>query len=130
MIPAALSALVCAPASMMAMAPNVTLFAVGMTIFQLGGAVAIVVPVIAINFRIPNELRGRTFGLYVISAAIGGSLSAPTVATVSAFLGGDAMLGRAMAGVGAPLALLAAACLAMTMRSGRKDGVKPLSAAA
>ncbi|NIJ37184.1 MFS family permease [Sphingopyxis panaciterrae] len=129
MIPAALSALACAPASTMAMAPSVTLFAVGMIIFQLAGAIAIVVPVIAINFRIPNELRGRTFGLYVISAAVGGSLSAPAIATLSAFLGGDAMLGRAMAGVGVPLALLASVCLAMTMRSGRKHGIKAMSAA-
>ncbi|QRF63368.1 MFS transporter [Variovorax paradoxus] len=128
MLPAAVAALVCAPASTMALASNVKLFAVGMTIFQLAAAVAIVVPVIAINFRIPNELRGRTFGLYVIAAAIGGSLAAPTVATLSKFLGGEAMLGRAMAGVGVPLALLAALCLAMTLRSSRKGPAQAVSA--
>jgi len=72
---------------------------------------------IAINFQMPNELRGRTFGLYVMASAVGGSLAAPAVATLSGLLGGEAMLGRAMAGVGVPLALLAALCLAMTMKT-------------
>ncbi|HUD93643.1 MFS transporter [Sphingobium sp.] len=121
MIPAAIAALLCAPATTMAMAPDVGIFAIAMTVFQLSYSVAIVVPVISINFRVPNELRGRTFGLYVISSAIGSSLSAPAVAALSAMLGGEAMLGHAMAGVGAPLALLAAICLAATMRAGRKN---------
>src|SRR5690606_10957880 len=60
MRPAAIGALLCAPASFMAIAPGIALFAAGMTLFQLSAAVAIVVPVIAINFRVPNELRGRT----------------------------------------------------------------------
>ena len=127
MIPAAIAALVCAPASAMAMAPSVTLFAVGMTVFMLGFSIAIVVPAIAINFQIPNELRGRTFGLYIVAGAMGSSLSAPGVATLSTFLGGEAMLGRAMAGVGAPLALLAAGCLAMTIAFGRKLEGRPVN---
>lgn len=116
-LPAAAGALVCAPASTMAIAPSVACFAAGMTVFQLAAAIAVVVPVIAINFQMPNELRGRTFGLYVMASAVGGSLAAPAVATLSGLLGGEAMLGRAMAGVGVPLALLAALCLAMTMKT-------------
>ncbi|MEE4453383.1 MFS transporter [Novosphingobium resinovorum] len=129
MTPAALAALLCAPATAMAMAPDVRLFAVAMTLFQLAYSVAIVVPVISINFRVPNELRGRTFGLYVISSAIGSSLSAPAVAALSGAMGGEAMLGRAMAGVGAPLALLAAICLAATMRAGRRENIATVGAA-
>lgn len=127
MVPAAVAALFCAPATTMAMAPDVRLFAVAMTLFQLAYSVAIVVPVISINFRVPNELRGRTFGLYVISSAIGSSLSAPAVAALSRAMGGEAMLGRAMAGVGVPLALLSAIFLAATMWTGHRKKIAVLS---
>lgn len=130
MIPSALGALLCAPASAMAMAPSVALFAVGMAIFLFAFSVAIVVPAIAINFRIPSELRGRTFGLYIVSGAVGSSLAAPAVAKLADVLGGEAMLGRAMAGVGLPLALLAGFCLAMTIRPGRKHGAETATAGA
>ncbi|MCO7597476.1 MULTISPECIES: MFS transporter [Pseudomonas] len=125
MIPAAIGALVCAPASAMGMAPGVSLFAGALTVFQLAVSVAIVVPVIAINFLIPNELRGRAFGLYIISGAIGSSLSAPSVAALSGLLGGEHMLGYAMAGVGAPMAVLAAACLAITAKASPKGNNEP-----
>lgn len=129
MIPAALGALICAPASAMGMAPGVTLFAGALTVFQLAVSVAIVVPVIAINFLIPNELRGRAFGLYIISGAIGSSLSAPAVAGLSGLLGGEHMLGYAMAGVGAPMAIMAAACLAKTAKSSPKRHTGPTASA-
>lgn len=130
MIPAAIGALVCAPASAMGMAPGVSLFAGALTVFQLAVSVAIVVPVIAINFLIPNELRGRAFGLYIISGAIGSSLSAPAVAALSGLLGGEHMLGYAMAGVGAPMAVLAAACLAITAKVSSKGDNGPVANAA
>lgn len=130
MIPAAIGALVCAPASVMAIMPSVALFAVSLTVFQLAAAVAIVVPVIAINFLIPNELRGRAFGLYIISGAIGSSLSAPAVAALSGILGGETMLGYAIAGVGAPMAVLAAVCLALTAKSSPKGMTGPDSSVA
>lgn len=130
MIPAAISALICAPASAMAIMSSVTLFAVTLTVFQLAAAVAIVVPVIAINFLIPNELRGRAFGLYIIAGAIGSSLSAPAVAALSGLLGGEGMLGYAMAGVGAPMAVLAATCLAITAKFSPRGDVAPVADAA
>ena len=114
--PAALAALCGAPACFLAMMPNLAAFAMAAVVFIVSYAIAISVPVIAINFRIPNELRGLVMGLYVVTVSLGGAVSGPLVALVSEGLGGEARLGESMALVGAPLALLAAACLWWTSR--------------
>ncbi|MCJ2184100.1 MFS transporter [Novosphingobium sp. 1949] len=117
MLPAAIGALLCAPAACMALAPSVFGFATLLTIYCLAYAPAMMVPVIAINFRIPNELRGLAFGLNVVCVAVATAISAPLVAQVSQWLGGEHMLGRAMAGVGVPFALAAALCFWFASRS-------------
>jgi MFS family permease len=120
---AALAALCCIPASFMAMMPSLVPFAAAAVVFMIAYAIAISVPVIAINFRIPNELRGLVMGLYVVTVSVGGAVSGPLVALASGWLGGEAHLGESMALVGAPFALLAAACLGWTAR--RSANVEP-----
>lgn len=108
MLPAIYASLLCAPASFLAMMPNLEWFAAGAVLFTLAYAIAISMPMIAISLRIPNELRGAVMGLYIVTVSVSGAVAAPLVALASSALGGDARLGEAMAMVGAPSALLAA----------------------
>lgn len=107
MMPAAIAATLCAPAAFMALTPNVIWFAAFSAVFAIAGGIAIAIPVIAIGLRIPNELRGLTMGLYVVLISVTGAIGSPLVGFVSSALGGEMMLGHAMAAVGAPFALLA-----------------------
>jgi len=129
MRPAAIAALLCVPASFMAVMPNLIWFALCAMLFTIAYAVAISIPVIAINFRIPNELRGAVMGLYVVTVAVAGAAAAPLVAVAGKMLGGDAMLGEGMAVIGAPFALLAALCFWRTSRTDAEppgeEGVAP-----
>jgi MFS family permease len=108
MMPAVYASLLCAPASFLAVMPNLGWFAAAAVLFTLAYAIAISMPMIAISLRIPNELRGAVMGLYIVTVSISGAVAAPLVALASSALGGDARLGEAMAMVGAPSALLAA----------------------
>lgn len=109
MRPAIYASLLCVPASFLAMAPGLGWFAAGVMVFTAAYAVAITLPIIAISLNIPNELRGAALGLYIVTVSLGAAAAAPLVALASQALGGDAMLGRGMASIGAPSALLAAA---------------------
>jgi MFS family permease len=125
MMPAAVAALTVGFASVMAVTPNVVCFAIVTAVFGFACGVGISIPVIALNFRIPNELRGLSMGLYVVLFAIAGAVSAPLVAAVSQSIGGDAMIGRAMAIVGIPLGLMAAACFWGASRTDLADCPRP-----
>jgi len=116
--PAAFAAALCVPASCVAMMPDLAWFAISSICFTICYAVSISIPMIAITFRIPNELRGAVMGLYIVTVSLGGAIAAPLVALAGTALGGDAMLGRAMALVGAPSALLAALCFWWASRGG------------
>lgn len=105
--PAVLGAFLMAPASCMSLAPSAPGFAFLLSIFGVASAMASVVPSIAINFRIPNGIRGLAVGLCVLCAAAMSAASPPLVGVVSQILGGEQMLGTAMTIVGAPFALLA-----------------------
>jgi MFS family permease len=129
MQPAAFAAAACAPASFVAMMPNLVWFAVAAICFTVAFAVAITIPMVAISFTIPNELRGVVMGFYVVTVSLGGAFAAPLVAMASAAFGGDAMLGHGMAAVGAPFALMASACFWWASR-GRKLSAQPVPAAA
>ncbi|MEJ5979623.1 MFS transporter [Novosphingobium sp. PS1R-30] len=106
--PAAVAAAVCAPASFMAMMPDLAWFAASTVCFTIAYAIAISIPMIAIALRIPNQLRGAAMGFYIVTVSLAGVVAAPLVAWVGAALGGEDMLGRGMAAVGAPSACLAA----------------------
>jgi MFS family permease len=116
-MPAVVASILCAPASFVATMPNTIWFAVLATLFLLVSGIAIAVPVMAISFRIPNELRGLSMGLYVVLVAIAGMIGAPLVGALSTAMGGDMMLGWAMAAVGAPASLLTAFSLWFASRA-------------
>jgi MFS family permease len=108
MLLAALAAALCIPGSFLAMTAGIWGFAALMSVFMIASGVAVSIPVIVINFRIPNELRGLCMGLYIVLISLSGMIGAPLIGYASQRLGGDAMLGEAIALVGAPFALLAA----------------------
>lgn len=107
-LPAAIAALLCAPASCLAMMPDMVGLAALGILFLIASGVAVSIPVIAINFRIPNELRGAAIGIYVLVISITAALGAPLIGATSDLMGGSMMLGHAMAAVAGPSALLAA----------------------
>lgn len=127
MLPAAIAATLCAPAAFMALTPNVIWFAAFSAVFAVAGGIAIAIPVIAISLRIPNELRGLTMGLYVVLISVTGAIGSPLVGFVSGILGGEMMLGHAMAAVGAPFALLAGLSFWIATRAG-PGGADPAAA--
>ncbi|MGN6821049.1 MAG: MFS transporter [Sphingomonas sp.] len=105
--PAMVAALCCAPATLMAVMPSLPLFALWVTIFTIGYAVALAITIIALNFGVPNELRGAAIGINVVAISIAGALAGPLVAFVGEIAGG---LGVAIALVGGPLSLIGAFC--------------------
>lgn len=107
--PAAIAALCCAPASLMAVMPSLPLFALCVAVFTVCCAVGAAISIIALNFGVPNELRGAAIGINVVAVSIAGAFAAPLVAWVGG-MEGVGGLGPAMALVGGPLALLAAVC--------------------
>lgn len=118
--PAVVASALCAPTAFMATMPDALWFAVFAALFLLVASVAIAVPVISISFRIPNELRGLCVGLYVVLVALAGMVGAPMVGALSTAMGGDMMLGWAIAAVGAPASLLAAFSLWFASRAPAK----------
>lgn len=119
---AALAAIMCIPTSFLAMMPGTGGFGALAGIFMIASGIAISIPVIVINLRIPNELRGLCMGMYVVLISVSGMIGAPLIGYASQRLGGDAMLGGAIALVGAPFALIAAVSfwVAGTSRSDRQ----------
>jgi MFS family permease len=118
MLPAMWSAIIVAPTCCLAIMPNVPLFAMMAALFFFFNGVAIAIPIVSMNFRLPNELRGLAMGMQVlVTSAVGAGIS-PMVGFVGATIGGEMMIGQAMAIVGVPMALLAALFLWLTSRSG------------
>jgi MFS family permease len=105
---AAIAAALCIPGSLLALMPHAWEFGALTSLFMIASGAAVSIPVIVINFRIPNELRGLCMGLYVVLISLSGMIGAPLIGYTNQQIGGDTNLGYAMALVGAPLALLAA----------------------
>lgn len=108
LVVAAIAAAVSIPCTFLADVPDARWLAVIGSLYVLACGIATAIPVIAINMLIPNELRGLCMGLYVILCAIAAMVGAPLVGLVSGLLGGEMMLGQAIAIVCAPLAATAA----------------------
>ncbi len=107
-LPAAIVVALSIPCTMMGMMPNVTGFAVLASLFMFFNGIGMTLPVLAINFIMPNNLRGLCIGTYIVLLAIAGTIGAPLVAYVGRLLGGDMMIGYAIAVVCAPLAAVSA----------------------
>lgn len=111
MLPAVIGAALCVIGAFLAMTPNVFWFGCAAALFNLSYGVSATVAVVAINFRVPNELRGMTMGLSVVTMAVASATFPTLVAVVGKGLGDR--LGEAMAAVAAPCALVAAVCFWM-----------------
>lgn len=124
LIPAFVAALATAPLSFFALAPGVPLFAGMLALNLMMGAVTATIGVIAITLNIPNEIRGLALGTNVFVSAVFGVATAPAaIALLSKMLGGEAMLGQAIAGVSFPSSLLAAFFFLLAMRGARRTGI-------
>jgi MFS family permease len=124
LIPALIAALATAPLSFFALAPGVPLFAAMLALNLMMGAATATIGVIAITLNIPNEIRGLALGSNVFVSAVFGVATAPAaIALLSQLLGGEAMLGQAIAGVSLPGALLAAVFFVLAMRGARRTGL-------
>lgn len=117
LLPAVFAALAAAPLSLFALAPNVGSFAALLALDLFCAGLIPTVGVIAIALNIPNEIRGRAIGSYVLVTAVLGTATAPAaIAFISRALGGETMLGHAIVIVSVPAALAAAACFLVAMR--------------
>lgn len=122
LLPAALASLAIAPLALFALAPTIPLFALMLGAALLFGAAVAIIGVVAITLNIPNEIRGLAIGASVFMTAVFGVATGPAaIALVSQWLGGEAMLGSAIALVAAPCALLAALFFALAMRGAQEQ---------
>ena len=117
MLPAAALAALCIPCTLMGLMPSAAGFAVLCALYLLFNGITLAVPIIAINFQIPNELRGLCMGAYVILIAIAGMTCAPVVGYVGRRLGGDHMIGQGIALVSVPLQIAATLSFWIASRS-------------
>ncbi len=86
------------PGALFAAAPDVTGFALLLSLFLFCGSMAGLVTSAAIAVLTPNETRGVALSAFVVVGAVVGFGLAPTlVAWVSGWLGGEAHLGAALA---------------------------------
>jgi MFS family permease len=86
------------PGALFAAAPDVTSFALLLSLFLFCGSIAGLVTSAAIAVLTPNETRGLALSAFVVVGAIVGFGLAPTlVAWMSTALGGEAHLGQALA---------------------------------
>ena len=118
LFPALVAALLTAPLSLFALVPTLPLFAVmlGLELFCAG--LIPTIGIVALTLNIPNEIRGICIGAYVLVVALFGTATAPmAIAFVSRALGGEAMLGQAIALVSAPSAVASAIFFGVAMRS-------------
>lgn len=107
MLTAALAAALTIPCALMGRMPNAPGFAVLCALFLIISNVALALPIMAISFQIPNELRGLCMGTYLVLISIAGMVSPPLVGHVGSLLGGEQRIGDAMALTAAPFLALA-----------------------
>lgn len=121
LLPAAAASVLIAPLALFALAPSVPLFALMLGLALLFGAAVAIIGIISITLNIPNEIRGLAIGASVFMTAVFGVATGPAaIALVSGWLGGENMLGGAIALVAGPCALLAALFFAVAMRGARE----------
>lgn len=120
LLPAVIAAAASIPLAFFGLAPNVAMFAFMLGAIQLFGAMTQVLGVIAISLNVPNHIRGVALGCNLFVAAVFGVAIGPlAIALVSGGLGGDAMLGAALAWLVAPCSLGAAICFGLAVRADR-----------
>jgi len=105
------------PAALFPIAPDVTLFAIGLGLMMFGGTITGLIMSAALTVYLPNELRGLSIGLFIAVAGLVGYGVAPTlVVLVSDLLGGESHLAAALALVGCVISLLSVIGIVLAMR--------------
>lgn len=123
LLPAMVAALAIAPLSLFALAPTVPLLGTLLAANIFAGAGIATLGVIAITLNFPNEIRGLALGSNVLCSTLFGTATAPAaIALLSQAMGGEAMLGLAIAMLCTPAALLSALCFLVAMRYDRAGG--------
>ncbi|MAM38207.1 MAG: hypothetical protein CML65_00560 [Rhodobacteraceae bacterium] len=125
LMPAMTASLALIPLSLFGVLPTIPLVALFLAGNIFAGAVIATLGVIAITLNFPNEIRGLALGSNVLCSTLLGTATAPAaIAMVSKAMGGETMLGFAIAGLCAPAALLSALCFFLAMRQGtaNQDG--------
>ena len=105
---AAVATVLCVPGMLAGLMPTPIGFAAMGSTYEFFIAMAIWLPTMTINLRIPNELRGLCMGSYVVLIGVAGMIGSPLVGYASNALGGQQMIGRAIPAVCVPFAILAA----------------------
>lgn len=116
-LPALVAVLAAAPLGCFGLAPTVPLFAAMLGLSLFCNTVVQMVGVFAFTLNLPNEIRGIGLGVYTLVTALLGNATAPAaIALVSRVLGGEAMLGQAVAIVSVPSAILSALFFGLAVR--------------
>lgn len=119
LLPALVAAVAIMPLSLFGVAPSVGTVAVLLLGHIFAGSIISTVGVVAITLNIPNEVRGLALGANVLCSTLLGTATAPAaIALVSGQIGGEGMLGTAIASICVPAALLSALCFGGAMRAG------------
>lgn len=114
---AIVAAILGVPMALFPVMPDVTSFAVTFGLLQLGGTITGLITSVALTVMIPNELRGLCIGAFIAIAGIIGFGASPTlVAAISDLLGGEAMVGRALAIVGVTTSAIAVVAFVQAAR--------------
>jgi hypothetical protein len=127
LIGAIVAAVAAVPATLFPLAGSVPLFAGLLFAMLLGGTITGLITATALAVLLPNELRGLSVGVFL---AVGGLVAfgiAPSLVTaLSTLIGGEAMLGQALALVGFAVSVLGNLIITTVTETGSEFlGVKP-----
>ena len=118
MFGAVAASIVAIPGAVFGAAPDVTTFALLLSLFLFCGAIAGLVTSAAIAVLTPNETRGVALSAFVVVGAIVGFGLAPTLVTwVSGWLGGETHLGLALAATDFSVSLISCVGFVLAARA-------------
>jgi MFS family permease len=110
------AAIVGVPTALFPVMPDVTSFGFMVGMLLLTGTITGLITSVALTVYLPNELRGLSIGLFIAIAGLIGFGIAPSLVTlVSGLLGGEAMLGKALAMVGVTVSLISVLAFALAI---------------
>ncbi len=128
LIAAIIAAIFAIPAALFPLAGSVTLFAVALGALVVCGTITGLITSVALTTLIPNELRGLCIGAFIAIAGLIGFGIAPSLVTlVSSLMGGEHMLGEALAIVGVCVSIASLAAFMLAMRNAPENATsKPI----
>jgi MFS family permease len=105
------------PSALFPIMPDVTSFALVLTVFLLSGFMCGVVLAAILTVVLPNEMRGLGIGAFLaLSGLVAFGLAPPAVGWIASLLGGEAHLPVALAVVGAVVSSISLICFWVAAR--------------